>query len=81
VLSSDWIPPAERDGNDWRIEGIPIPNDTSTDYPQGMAPGRLSFYATGSTENLGGQKKAAAKTCFGLVIVDRLYPFLPTAYS
>jgi hypothetical protein len=30
VLSSDWIPPAERDGNDRRLEWIPIPNDTST---------------------------------------------------
>ena len=56
-------------GNDWRIEGIPIPNDTSTDYPQGLTPGCLSFYARGGTENLGGQEKAAAKTCFGLVIV------------
>ena len=30
VLLSDWIPPAERDGNDRRLEWIPIPNDTST---------------------------------------------------
>jgi len=29
VLSSDWIPPAERDGNDRRLKWIPIPNDIS----------------------------------------------------
>jgi hypothetical protein len=28
VLSSNWIPPAERDGNDAWLELIPIPNDT-----------------------------------------------------
>jgi hypothetical protein len=29
ALSTDWIPPAERDGNDRRFESAPIPNDTN----------------------------------------------------
>src|SRR5208337_1150529 len=30
ALSTGWIPPAERDGNDRRFERHPIPNDTNT---------------------------------------------------
>jgi hypothetical protein len=30
ALSTDWIPPAERDGNDRRFERYPIPNDTNS---------------------------------------------------
>ena len=30
ALSTDWIPPAERDGNDRRLEGDAIPNDIAT---------------------------------------------------
>ena len=29
ALSTDWIPPAERDGNDRHFERDPIPNDTT----------------------------------------------------
>ena len=38
VLSSDWIPPAERDGNDRRLEWISIPNDTTTTNGGGVSP-------------------------------------------
>ena len=34
TLSTDWIPPAERDGNEWRFERDPIPNDTTTRSPR-----------------------------------------------
>jgi hypothetical protein len=30
ALSTGWVPPAERDGNDRRFERVPIPNGTTT---------------------------------------------------
>jgi hypothetical protein len=44
ALSTDWIPPAERDGNDRHFERGPVPNDTNTQRKKLQSSGGITVF-------------------------------------